>query len=159
VIEVSIPPPPPSDRKFAYLMAGLAVMVLGVAGIVAWRMPKEAPKVDEKPYEPPVRPTAATAPSDSAYKEPEEVTIDIRVTPPDARLFVDGVKVTNPHRTHVVPASFQHVIRAEADGFETRTMNVAFDKERSVEIALVPAKDSAPSRPGPKPSGAPHPGK
>jgi hypothetical protein len=152
VIEVSIPPPPPPDRTFTYIMAAAAAVLLGVIAIVATSKP-EATTTDSKPYEPPVRPTTPAAPS-ASYKEPEEVTIDIRVNPISAKLFVDGVAVTNPHRTRVVPAAFKHSIRAEADGYETRTQTVAFDKERSIEIALLPA-EKKPGFAPPPPSSAP----
>ncbi len=151
VVEIVQIPSPSSDNRFAYGLTAAAVVVLGVAGIVAVTSPKEEKKVDAAPYVAPTRPTNATPePGASAYKEPEEVTVDIRVTPPAAKLFVDGVKVDNPHRTRVVPAKFQHEVRAEAENFETRSMSVAFDKDRSIEIALTPLP--------PKPFPIRHPG-
>jgi serine/threonine-protein kinase len=142
VIEVVQVAPSP-DRRFAYLMAALVVTVLGVVAVFAIRSPPEDKKVETKgPWVAPTRP-AATDPAASAYVEPEEVTIEIRVTPEEAKLFVDGVRTpSNPHRTRVVPAKFQHSIRAEAEGYETRTMSVVFDRERSIELALVKDRDA-----------------
>jgi eukaryotic-like serine/threonine-protein kinase len=146
---------PSSDRRFAYLMGAVVALVLGIVAVVAMTGPKEQEKkIESKPYVAPTRPVPTAEPSASAYVEPEEVTIDIRVTPAEAKLFVDGVKANNPHHLRVVPAKFQHAIRAEMDGFETRNMSVAFDKERSIEIALVPGKPG--KRPGdPKPAPTP----
>jgi eukaryotic-like serine/threonine-protein kinase len=142
IIEVIVAETPPSaDRRFGYMMAAAAVAVLGGIAIFAFTHPGEEKKVEEKPYEPPVRPTATTPPAVSTeVNEPSEVSIEVRVTPPQAKLVVDGIEKPNPFITRVVPAKFQHAIRAEAEGFETRTMSVQFDKERSIEIALVPAK-------------------
>jgi serine/threonine-protein kinase len=134
IIEVRTP-----DRRFAYLMGALVVLILGGATIFALTSPKEEKKVAEsKPYVAPTRPTATPAPTASAFVEPQEVTIDIRVTPPDAKLFVDGVRADNPYHSRVVPAAFQHSIHAEADKYEPRSMTVSFDRERSIEIALTP---------------------
>ncbi len=139
VVEVIRVEPSP-DRRFAYLMAALVVLVVGVVAVVALTSPKEA-KVEAKPYVAPTRPSSTTsAPAGSAFAEPQEVAIEIRVVPLEAKLFVDGVKTSNPYRTKVVPAGFRHQIRAEMEGFETRTMTVAFDKERALELALVPEK-------------------
>lgn len=151
---VAVPIQPSSDRRFGYIMAAAAVAVIAVGAIFAITHPAEEKKVEDlKPYEPPVRPSAtASAPSET--EEEEEVTIDVSVTPPQAKLTVDGVAVSNPHRRRVVPAKFQHSIRAEAEGYETRTMSTAFDKERSIEIALTPlprTPGAPPPPPPPKP--------
>lgn len=140
IVPVAIPPS--SDRRFGYAMAAAAVVVIVVAAIVAITHPSAEKKVEDlKPYIPPERPSAPTTPGGTASEaEPEEITIDITVTPPHAKLIIDGVTVSNPHRRRVVPAKFQHAIRAEAEGYETRTMNLVFDKDRSVELALTPAK-------------------
>jgi hypothetical protein len=142
IIEVVVAETPPSsDRRFGYMMAAAAVAVLGGIAIYAFTHPGEEKKVEEKPYEPPVRPTATTPPAVSTeVREPSEVNIEVRVQPPSAKLFIDGVAHENPYFTRVVPAKFQHDIRAEAEGYETRTMTVQFDKERSIEIALVKKK-------------------
>jgi hypothetical protein len=96
----------------------------------------------------------------SAYVEPAEVTIEIAVTPQKATLSIDGVKTDNPHRVKLVPGKFVHEIRAEAEGFESRSMSVIFDRDRSIDIAL-PAKPPtfgavAPRGPGPAAPGSNH---
>lgn len=155
VVEIPVPQAASSDKRFAYAMGAAALAVVGIVTVVLLTSPPEKKNVDPGPYIAPTRPTASAAPGDSAYKEPTEITIDIRVTPPEAKLFVDGVQVTNPHRRTVVPGTFNHSIRAEAPGFETRTASALFDKERSIELALTPTptKPGAPPGPGaPKPS-------
>jgi serine/threonine protein kinase len=153
VVEVIQVAPSP-DRRFAYLMGAIVVVVLGVVAVVALTSAPEK-KVVEAPWTPPVRPSATTPPATSAYKEPEVVTIEIRVTPSDAKLFVDGVRTDNPHVTRVVPAAFQHTVHAEAEGYEPRDMTMAFDRERTTEIALTPEPRGAVRHaPEPKPSDA-----
>jgi serine/threonine protein kinase len=144
------------DRRFTYAMAAVVALVVGAVAIAAIMAPKEGPKPEAKGYVPPTRPGESASPraSGSAWTEPQEVSIDIRVTPPSAKLFVDGVRKDNPFRTKVVPATFRHAIRAEADKFEARTMSLEFDRDRSIEIALVPEKPQGGGRaPAPPPAG------
>jgi hypothetical protein len=107
-----------------------------------------------------VQPTAtAPDPVVSAYVESEEVIVDISVTPSTAQLTVDGVKAAGGmFHTKVAPGKFEHDVRAEAPGYEPRTMRVQFDRDRTVEIALTKSTPGAPPpRPGPAPGTAPTP--
>lgn len=155
VVEVIRVEPAP-DGKFTWVMAAVVLLVLGAVAVAALLAPKDDGKKDAKGYVPPTRPGGSAAPgtSSSAWVEPQEVTIEIRVTPQTAKLFVDGVRKDNPFRTRVVPATFRHAIRAEAEKFETRTMSVEFDRDRSIEIALVPEKPQPGVRPAPPPASA-----
>lgn len=150
---------PTNDRRFTLAIVGGIVVALCVVAIVAMTAKKgdeEAangqPTVTARPAN-----TAPAAPTESAWVEPEEVTIEISVSPPSANLFVDGVKTGTTHyRTKVARGTYVHDVRAEAEGFDTRTTKVVFDRDRTIELALVKsAPTAAPIRkvvaPPPKP--------
>jgi serine/threonine protein kinase len=149
---------PSPDRRFALLVGGAVLIAFAVVAVVAITNDKGV-KTEEKPVAvPAARPTAsAVEPAASAFAEPEEVTIEVSVKPSAAKLFVDGVRTpSNPHRVKVVRGKFAHEVRAEAEGFETRTMTVTFDRDRSIDIALTPKPvlGGPPPRPAPPPSAA-----
>lgn len=128
---------PSPDRRFAIVVGGVVLVAFAVVGAIA--ITKGDKKNDAPPVVSAARPTATVVPPVPSYKEPEEVTIDITARPPAARIFIDGVKGNNnPHRTRVVRGKYMHEVRAEAEGFETRTMKVAFDRNRAIDIELTP---------------------
>ncbi len=142
---------PSRDRRFAYAM-GAAIAVAFASVLVVAMTRKDEPKTDDvvaRRRLPASEPAVTTAPPVIAAVEPEEVTVEIRVTPPTAHIFVDGVKAANnPHRVKVVPGKFPHEIRAEADGFAPYTTTIPFDRTRTLDVALPPkARFAAPTTP------------
>lgn len=133
---------PSQDRRFALAIGGAVLIAFAVVAIVALtRNEKKEPERPVAVTDPRLTPPTATAtePAASAFAEPEEVTIEISVKPVAARLFVDGVKAPrNPHKVKVVRGKYTHDLRAEADGFEPRSMTVVFDRDRSIDIELTP---------------------
>ena len=150
---------PSPDRRFAIAVGGAVLIAFAVVAVVAFTRDNTPPPAGDKTTATATtRPTAsATAePSASAFAEPEEVTIDITVRPLTAKITVDGVRTpSNPHKVKVVRGKFAHDIKAEAEGFETRTMSVQFDRDRSFDIALVPKHPPG----GPVPPPPPPPGR
>ena len=148
---------PSRDRRFAYAM-GAAIAVAFASVLVVAMTRKDEPKTDDGvaarrrlPTSEPV--VTAAAPPVSAEVEPEEITVEIRVTPPTAHIFVDGVKVANnPHRVKVVPGKFPHEIRAEAEGFSPYTTTIPFDRTRTLDVALPPKPRFVAPTPALKPS-------
>lgn len=144
---------PSRDRRFAFATAGAVLIAFAVVAVVALTTKKdpEKPLVTADP-----RPTAtAMEPATSAFAEPEEVTIEITVRPLTGRLFVDGVKSpVVPHRVKVVRGKYTHEVRAEADGFEPRTMTIVFDRDRSIDIALTPKPQPHVPLPPPRAAGS-----
>ena len=130
---------PSRDRRFALAIGG--AVLLAFAGVALVALTSQSGP-DKSASTPPhvARPTATpTEPPPALEVEPEEVAIEISVKPNTARLFVDGIKASlNPHRVKVVRGKYTHAVRAEADGFDTRTMNVVFDRDRSIDIVLTP---------------------
>jgi eukaryotic-like serine/threonine-protein kinase len=133
---------PSRDRRFAYVMGAAVVVAFAAVAIVAMTRSKDDTKNDDgvvaRRRLPATEPIAKTAPpAVSAEVEPAEITVEIRVTPAAAHVFVDGVKApTNPHRIKLVRGRFMHEIRAEADGFLPYSTTIAFDRDRTLDIAL-----------------------
>lgn len=144
--------------------AGLVVVII-VAVMVGKNMgSSETPTVaTEKPVDIPIINTniAPPAPAPTHEKDIEnDVTIDISVKPTSSRLFLDGSRVNgNPYHLKTSRGSAIHELKAEADGFETRTMTLVFDKDRAIDMTLSRAGAGYIPPPSPKqtPSPAPQP--
>lgn len=88
------------------------------------------------------RPAQTTA----AIPIPTEVEIVISVSPPTAKVLLDGKPLEkNPFVGKFPRDGATHMIQAEAPGFTTRSRDVTFDKDRNIEMALVPTGNT----PGP----------
>ncbi len=123
---VRVPSTPPEGKKRTLLGIGFAVAVLAGGGIFA------ATKIGTPPPPaPPAVTVAATPPP------PAEVSIDISVKPAEATISIDGKPVTgNPYRLKIVKASEPHVVKAEADGFDPQSIEIAFDRDRALDLVL-----------------------
>jgi serine/threonine-protein kinase len=102
------------------------VAMLGIAaiGAGAWYMTR--PQGPATPQNPP----AAAAPA-------AQVEITINVTPPEAKLFLDGKPLAqNPFVGKFARDEGTHIIRAEAPGHATKTRDITFEKDRSFDITL-----------------------
>jgi serine/threonine-protein kinase len=138
---------PSRDRRFTLVVIGAVLIAFaGVAVVALSNVGKGGLSEEEKNAAANTgtgRPRASVEVDAGVvpYVEPEEVMIEITVTPRNATLYVDGAKTPgSPYRTKVVKGKYIHEIKAEAEGYETHTMKVAFDKERTIELALVPVK-------------------
>jgi serine/threonine protein kinase len=99
-----------------------AAMLLAAPAPVASRAPPESSEPPAQP-EPPRRPAVSAA--------NERVTVNISVTPEDARLFIDDRRLaSNPFRDTLPKDSVEHTFRAQAEGFE------AFEKVLRLESDL-----------------------
>jgi serine/threonine protein kinase len=133
--------PTKKDGPMRFVIGGLAVAgLVAVAVVVGTRLnpqpqpDKTTPVVVATP--PPSQTPAAVAPVD--------VSIDIAVKPTTAKIYIDGkLAPSNPHRIKIARADASHEIRAEADGYESRSMVVAFDRDRALDMVLV--KNTAPT--------------
>jgi eukaryotic-like serine/threonine-protein kinase len=70
---------------------------------------------------------------------PSDVLLEIAVTPLFAKLYLDDRALgANPFRGRV-PTGGAHMLRAEAPGFKTRSIDLTLDKDRSIEFSLIGA--------------------
>jgi serine/threonine-protein kinase len=98
---------------------------------------------------------AVTAPQPSApsapVAEPSRVQVRIGAMPTDATLFLDGQRLSgNPYIAEVPADAKEHVVRAEAQGFDPSERITVFDKNVTLEFSLEASQ--AQPRKGQKPS-------
>ncbi len=86
-------------------------------------------------------PEASSRPSDN---QRDTIELLVLVSPPDARVLLDGVLLTgNPIRARVPKDGRLHVVQAAADGYEKAEQGVAFDADVTVKLALQRIQDAA----------------
>jgi serine/threonine-protein kinase len=106
------------------------VAVLGVAaiGAGAWYMSRQ-------PVAPLPAPAAQVVPTGVVPASHVEITIN--VSPPEAKLFLDGKALPqNPYVGKFARDDGTHIIRAEAPGYATKNRDITFEKDRSFDITL-----------------------
>jgi eukaryotic-like serine/threonine-protein kinase len=80
--------------------------------------------------------TIVSAPS-IVRSEAGETSLEISVTPLNARLFLDDRPLgSNPFQGKLARNGANHILRAEAPGYRTREMQITLDKDRSIDFAL-----------------------
>jgi len=97
-----------------------------------------------------------------AQPEVEEVELDIRVTPLNAQLVLDGTKLTaNPFHGKFAKGDQPHRLVVSAEGFATVEKEFLLKASRTLELALEPIVAVAPAleKPPTKPGTAAKPGK
>ncbi len=88
-------------------------------------------------------PGADTAkPATSAESAPPKaqgaatIELKIQVTPPDAVVYLDDARLSQPYTMKAPADGFGHKLRVEAPGFATDSRMLVFDKDVNVEVAL-----------------------
>lgn len=125
------------DRRETSPVAPIMVPSPALAGAVGAEPPEPGPTVASAPAAAPI----ATA----------ETGFDLRVSPPGARVVLDGRAIGSaPLRVRNLTAG-EHVIELEADGYFARRLTVSLERDapQSLSIAL--------DRLGPEPEAAPEP--
>jgi serine/threonine-protein kinase len=100
------------------------------------------------PIEPVVEPVVA--PKETA---PDEVRVQVRVQPANAQLFLDDAPIANPFDGRFARSDARHKLEARAPGHKSEAQWIAFDHDRSVDVALgaAPARPAAAASPAKKP--------
>ncbi len=136
------PAPPKRNTRTLALVAG-AVVLAALLGV--WLYPKqEAQNVAASSAE---APSVALAPVVAeAAEEAPTVVLAIAVTPDTARIYVDDRELTQrPAEATFDKAGVAHIVRAEADGYQSQRVEVVAGAQKSVQLQLSEA---------PKPSAA-----
>lgn len=123
----------PMGRRFLWLAVAGAAALLGAGTIVGARLllvnggsPAAA------------TPSAAPLPSDKA------VELSVSATPGHARLFLDDHPLpSNPYKGQLSKDNANHLVRAEALGYRTATLNVRLDRNTENMIVLTPEAPGA----------------
>jgi hypothetical protein len=84
------------------------------------------------------------------------VELDLSISPPDAKVTLDGHPISNPLRIAYPYSNRKHELRAEAPQHESRTLQLTFERDVQVELSLprlaattVPTNPTAGSTPLP----------
>ena len=150
----SIPSPPPvAPKSKAVPVIGMLIVAAAIGvGYKVWagnQQPVSDPVQAKQSPPPPAQTQTTPVPTPSPNVTPPpapEVTVDITAKPAAARIFVDGKRAPgNPHRITVAREDASHEIRAEADGYEPRSVTVAFDRDRTLDLTLVGKGAAAPA--------------
>jgi serine/threonine protein kinase len=117
-----------TSSKYALLFCGCVALVAGAAAGVSWL--RRAPPASEVASPPP-----AIAGESVSLTAP--VHLNVRVSPPQARISIDGVLATsNPVEAEFPEDDRAHHVIAFADGYETKSQDVAFTRDISLDIDL-----------------------
>ena len=92
----------------------------------------------------------------TATPQTGQIEISINVSPAGAKLTLDGKPLEkNPFVGKFDRDGASHMLQAEAPGYGTRSRDITFDKDRTIEMALVPqAVVPGPTTPPPATSAA-----
>jgi serine/threonine-protein kinase len=153
------PAAPASVRIFGILGGVLGLLSVGaLVAVLAMRSghPAESERVVAPAAAPPPAtgnvPEVAVATAAAMAAAPT-VQLAVTVTPPNAKVYVDGVPVRgNPYSGAYPMDHAHHRLSAESSGYETKRTDVVFDRDMSVSIALEKQAISyaAPVRAGPR---------
>jgi serine/threonine protein kinase len=146
--------PPPPERRRAYL----ALAALALFGSVATAAFGVRLALSPGPSTPPADAAPATATPEPAPNDaaPAPLTaLTLRVTPPQARVFLDDAELPPETWVGTHPRDGRaHRLRVEAEGYAPYAQEIAFDEsERTLAVAL----DKAPAEAAPPPAPAPSP--
>jgi hypothetical protein len=126
--------------RYRVVRTPLVIWMLAAIGfwvVFAWatRALKDVVEAQEKPTLPEPGPKP---PERSAYKPlggEAGVLIRLRVTPADARIFIDGAPApSNPIR--VPQGKSRHVLRILASGYAPRELKVTADRNQDIRVSL-----------------------
>jgi eukaryotic-like serine/threonine-protein kinase len=149
--------PRPSGRLRPAVAIGLAAAAAFALSLWApWRGPNVAGAVQ----------ASSVATHEAAVVVPvaSRVALNVRVSPPEARIFLDGAPLDSNPFAGVFPADGAlHQIKIQAPGYMTRNQTIKLDQDTILELSLVAAEPvtevagAAPARKGqwPQTMGAP----
>jgi serine/threonine-protein kinase len=132
--------PERSSRVFWPIIGGLALVAAAV--YVGLNRTTEAP----------MTPAAANpAPAPAQPSTPAGATVRFSISPPGARLYLDGAELPPGTGSKVVPADGStHALRAEADGHAPRSLEFTATGDLTVDLSLTPLSQAHAAAPEPK---------
>ncbi|MFO0757902.1 MAG: protein kinase [Byssovorax sp.] len=141
--------PSASSRVPMIVMAIALSGALGAVGFLLRTRPAEpaVPAAPSAAQPPPSAPPAESAsPATSAQTKADEgayVRARISVNPADARILLDGAALPgNPFEGKLIKDGAVHRVQFEAGGFQSQSRIVVFDKDVSLDVALLPKAKS-----------------
>jgi eukaryotic-like serine/threonine-protein kinase len=120
-----------STKRAAVVLSSVCAVLLGAILLVL--ATRTAPSTARSTA---LAASSALAPT-PAREEPEYVDLSLRVSPPTAQITIDGALVlSNPFRARYPKDSQIHRLTASADGYDTKTEEVTFANDVSIDVSL-----------------------
>jgi serine/threonine-protein kinase len=133
---------PDTNSSRAFVFGGVAALALvGIGALAFARMASPDKHEGALAAMPPQ--VRASAASTSAAPAPSTVKLEVQTDPQGASMVLDGQPFDPGKTLDKGPSS--HRLTVSAPGYEARTLDVVFDKDQSLSVALRPAASDAPS--------------
>jgi eukaryotic-like serine/threonine-protein kinase len=118
-------------------LVAVAALVMGaLLAVATWQLTKGSPPAGLAGSSA-SSVTSAAAPAAPAATSAATVEINVTVTPPEARIFLDDKPLAgNPARATMLRDSATHQVRIEAPGYAAKVDNITFERDRNMDIAL-----------------------
>jgi serine/threonine-protein kinase len=145
-VYVSPVPPRPSSAPWKLRRSALAIGAAGAVIVLAtviatWRRPAARDSMDM-----PSRAAASSEPASAQIVTASRV--EVRASPPSARLYVDDAPVSNPYVADLPKDGTTHRVRAEAPGYPAKTRSFVAGSDGDFDIVL--ERELAPPRVPPR---------
>ncbi|NUP10098.1 MAG: protein kinase [Polyangiaceae bacterium] len=142
ILEVKEPEKPKRFARVAPLLVAVGIGV-AIAAVVGSRFSRSEGRAAEA--SPPVE-TTSTAASAPADPSGPAIRVSLRVSPSDAVVHLDGMRV----RTLPLDAKFPkdgagHKLTVNAEGYDAKSQIVVFDRDVDLDVTLDPARAAAPA--------------
>ncbi|MCU1282736.1 MAG: Serine/threonine protein kinase, partial [bacterium] len=130
--------PPPARRTSGVWIALATLVVLGgAAAFVVKRVNSRQSTVDSSPKTVAAAPPPVAPAVDRRLSTVDsEVRVQVRVQPPTALLFLDDAPIANPFDGRFARSDARHKLEARAPGHKGEAQWIAFDHDRTVDVAL-----------------------
>ncbi len=125
---------PPSPSRSPWPMAVAVVAVVGVAGVAFATLGRD-PAPDPVP------------PAPDPVEAPAEVRLQIRVSPADATIRLDGVELPNPVDAARLRSLDPVPLVVAREGYVTVERAVVLDRDQNLDLTLAPASAPTPVEP------------
>ncbi|HEU4534634.1 MAG TPA: protein kinase, partial [Polyangiaceae bacterium] len=117
------PAPPPPRRRSVWLVAAFAVVGSLASAAVGVLLAVRA--------DPPIASVASAAPAEPSASAAPFLAFSLRVSPPDARVFLDDAELPPEAWNGLRPRDGRpHRLRVEAEGYVPRAQSVVFDDDK-----------------------------
>jgi serine/threonine-protein kinase len=133
-----------AGRNKRGVFAAGALVVGALLAVAFWQITKtsEAPAPATASTAAAVVPSTAPTPTATAAAT---IEISVSANPPEAKIFLDDKALPgNPAKTTMPKDGVAHRVRIEAAGYTTKVDSITFERDRSMDIALV--KDADPDK-------------
>jgi serine/threonine protein kinase len=135
--------PAAGARRSRGIVTAVALLGGGAIAIASWQLTKTSPPAPASSAEVSAASGASAAPVGAgAPGASATVEISVSANPAEAKIFLDDKALPgNPARAVMPKDGATHRVRIEAPGYATKVDNVTFERDRSMDIALLKEAD------------------